>query len=146
MMSVVSSTTPLIVENSCNTPSILTVVTAAPGSDERRIRLRELPSVTPYPRSSGSTINLPKVSLISSVSIFGFSISIISEPSLCPYRENKSASRQMRRLFGGRQPLCGMGVTSLIKLTSKPAARSEEHTSELQSRENLVCRLLLEKK
>src|SRR5690606_39514954 len=27
-----------------------------------------------------------------------------------------------------------------------PVARSEEHTSELQSRENLVCRLLLEKK
>src|SRR6266511_4620743 len=27
-----------------------------------------------------------------------------------------------------------------------PAPRSEEHTSELQSRENLVCRLLLEKK
>src|SRR5690606_41195001 len=31
--------------------------------------------------------------------------------------------------------------------TSKTSAgRSEEHTSELQSRENLVCRLLLEKK
>src|SRR5690606_41942540 len=27
-----------------------------------------------------------------------------------------------------------------------PRRRSEEHTSELQSRENLVCRLLLEKK
>src|SRR5690606_13100844 len=27
-----------------------------------------------------------------------------------------------------------------------PVSRSEEHTSELQSRENLVCRLLLEKK
>src|SRR5690606_40986913 len=27
-----------------------------------------------------------------------------------------------------------------------PGGRSEEHTSELQSRENLVCRLLLEKK
>src|SRR5690606_39913474 len=27
-----------------------------------------------------------------------------------------------------------------------PPLRSEEHTSELQSRENLVCRLLLEKK
>src|SRR5690606_41275537 len=26
----------------------------------------------------------------------------------------------------------------------QPVARSEEHTSELQSRENLVCRLLLE--
>src|SRR3712207_8734262 len=29
---------------------------------------------------------------------------------------------------------------------SKKAARSEEHTSELQSRQYLVCRLLLEKK
>src|SRR5690606_41093650 len=29
---------------------------------------------------------------------------------------------------------------------SAPPGRSEEHTSELQSRENLVCRLLLEKK
>src|SRR5690606_41878252 len=29
---------------------------------------------------------------------------------------------------------------------SRGRARSEEHTSELQSRENLVCRLLLEKK
>src|SRR5436309_8163126 len=28
----------------------------------------------------------------------------------------------------------------------KSSLRSEEHTSELQSRENLVCRLLLEKK
>src|SRR2546427_7272527 len=27
-----------------------------------------------------------------------------------------------------------------------PAARSEEHTSELQSQSNIVCRLLLEKK
>src|SRR5215475_14083652 len=30
--------------------------------------------------------------------------------------------------------------------SSRTRARSEEHTSELQSRENLVCRLLLEKK
>src|SRR5688572_33094178 len=29
---------------------------------------------------------------------------------------------------------------------SRAAARSEEHTSELQSQSNLVCRLLLEKK
>src|SRR5258707_11585363 len=29
---------------------------------------------------------------------------------------------------------------------SKPSSRSEEHTSELQSRQYLVCRLLLEKK
>src|SRR5690606_40496699 len=31
-------------------------------------------------------------------------------------------------------------------VSPKASIRSEEHTSELQSRENLVCRLLLEKK
>src|SRR2546430_10842776 len=30
--------------------------------------------------------------------------------------------------------------------TGQPGTRSEEHTSELQSQSNLVCRLLLEKK
>src|SRR2546421_8437809 len=35
---------------------------------------------------------------------------------------------------------------SLGPPSSVPAARSEEHTSELQSRSDLVCRLLLEKK
>src|SRR5438477_5626304 len=36
--------------------------------------------------------------------------------------------------------------TSVAAVTSKVAVRSEEHTSELQSHVNLVCRLLLEKK
>src|SRR6266511_3797875 len=38
--------------------------------------------------------------------------------------------------------------TSSTRVTSSSTreSRSEEHTSELQSRENLVCRLLLEKK
>src|SRR5690606_40339079 len=35
---------------------------------------------------------------------------------------------------------------ALAKLRAAGWTRSEEHTSELQSRENLVCRLLLEKK
>src|SRR5690606_41213235 len=33
-----------------------------------------------------------------------------------------------------------------VDILRMPCCRSEEHTSELQSRENLVCRLLLEKK
>src|SRR5690606_39922121 len=38
-------------------------------------------------------------------------------------------------------------VAELIaKMPQLKLTRSEEHTSELQSRENLVCRLLLEKK
>src|SRR5690606_40286229 len=42
----------------------------------------------------------------------------------------------------------GKPVTRSLPFTSANSSwgRSEEHTSELQSRENLVCRLLLEKK
>src|SRR5690606_40610502 len=45
---------------------------------------------------------------------------------------------------------CTLTVIVTARLQDGPPAgrtlRSEEHTSELQSRENLVCRLLLEKK
>src|SRR5688572_31059657 len=37
-------------------------------------------------------------------------------------------------------------AASCSTTTSRTARRSEEHTSELQSQSNLVCRLLLEKK
>src|SRR2546430_6958744 len=37
-------------------------------------------------------------------------------------------------------------LSLLGRLTSDSSRRSEEHTSELQSQSNLVCRLLLEKK
>src|SRR5436309_13068869 len=45
-------------------------------------------------------------------------------------------------------PLGPLNLWADIDSRSTPSARtrSEEHTSELQSRENLVCRLLLEKK
>src|SRR3712207_8348725 len=39
---------------------------------------------------------------------------------------------------------CGRRGAPRLRRTSRP--RSEEHTSELQSRQYLVCRLLLEKK
>src|SRR5690606_40594947 len=38
------------------------------------------------------------------------------------------------------------GSSAMRALPADGVNRSEEHTSELQSRENLVCRLLLEKK
>src|SRR5436305_10791772 len=40
----------------------------------------------------------------------------------------------------------GVGKTSLGRSIAREVRRSEEHTSELQSRPHLVCRLLLEKK
>src|SRR5690606_37138981 len=56
----------------------------------------------------------------------------------CPSRSTSTAScKKPSRTFTTACPS--------TKSTSRPS-RSEEHTSELQSRENLVCRLLLEKK
>src|SRR5438445_12156649 len=40
----------------------------------------------------------------------------------------------------------GLRLSGIIDSRSYPCGRSEEHTSELQSRQYLVCRLLLEKK
>src|SRR5215475_15535252 len=45
-----------------------------------------------------------------------------------------------------RIPLLTSSAVDLIAGTMTDTRRSEEHTSELQSRENIVCRLLLEKK
>ncbi|SKW89648.1 Uncharacterised protein [Mycobacteroides abscessus subsp. abscessus] len=45
MMSVTSSFTPGTVVNSCSTPSIRMLVTAAPGMDDSRVRRSELPRV-----------------------------------------------------------------------------------------------------
>src|SRR5690606_40893966 len=51
-------------------------------------------------------------------------------------------------VFGklGRSKFNGQVVHSSNAIDTSGTPRSEEHTSELQSRENLVCRLLLEKK
>src|SRR5438874_4439830 len=48
----------------------------------------------------------------------------------------------LRLSSGGR----GTGGSCIRRCTSGATPRSEEHTSELQSRRDLVCRLLLEKK
>src|SRR2546422_6520573 len=58
--------------------------------------------------------------------------------SLPPFRVRATTTR----------PFTGMRCSSLTPGTNQAvsASRSEEHTSELQSRLHLVCRLLLEKK
>src|SRR5260370_24734148 len=45
-----------------------------------------------------------------------------------------------------RRKLMGIDRDEVSRLVREPFVRSEEHTSELQSHLNLVCRLLLEKK
>src|SRR3712207_8328231 len=45
-----------------------------------------------------------------------------------------------------RRPLRRRRTRTTSRTTTRTTRRSEEHTSELQSRQHLVCRLLLEKK
>src|SRR2546427_9532942 len=62
--------------------------------------------------------------------------------------EYRSLDREIRKLrtTPPPQPLSGfVGHSSAMQEVYK-LIRSEEHTSELQSQSNLVCRLLLEKK
>src|SRR5205809_6151536 len=71
-------------------------------------------------------------------------------------REDKSGILRFDIAFGKAWGALGMGFGSRTLAGRAPkqpaffnalaAARSEEHTSELQSRLHLVCRLLLEKK
>src|SRR2546427_9716511 len=47
---------------------------------------------------------------------------------------------------GADRPPAGFLTGAPVDEIAGPSRRSEEHTSELQSQSNLVCRLLLEKK
>src|SRR5438874_9096970 len=70
--------------------------------------------------------------------------------TLFPYTTLFRSRADEPRGDGPRHPLESRGARLGRRVVRAPAgdqdARSEEHTSELQSRRDLVCRLLLEKK
>src|SRR5947209_17761392 len=87
----------------------------------------------------------------SSPSSYFFFFLMIRRPprsTLFPYttlfRSEKVSSSHIRKLIA--EGKVGRARRLLGRVFSITAARSEEHTSELQSRQYLVCRLLLEKK
>src|SRR5690606_39997989 len=107
-----------MVSLSSNTVNITTCV-----ADDLRLTYQ----VASIPDLPGKPMSQSKISMRSS-----FHVSI-----------NSSADEaQNNRLNDGERLKCASSTFWIIRLSS----RSEEHTSELQSRENLVCRLLLEKK
>src|SRR5207302_7561870 len=69
--------------------------------------------------------------------------------SSCSKKSAGSAKAEARLCYLSclrRYPVRHLVVSSSAERAPGGRTRSEEHTSELQSRENLVCRLLLEKK
>src|SRR5437660_6179707 len=65
--------------------------------------------------------------------------------SSAPFRPTDTTSWPMRSLSSSGEPPATIRPLSMIA-RRRQSWRSEEHTSELQSRGHLVCRLLLEKK
>src|SRR2546429_9863802 len=86
--------------------------------------------------------------LFSSLFIFFFFFLMIRRPprsTLFPYTTLFRSGAETRDL-GTAACLEGSPCSGAFRGLGGPRARSEEHTSELQSRLHLVCRLLLEKK
>src|SRR5205085_11731976 len=77
--------------------------------------------------------------------IFFFFIMMRPPPisTLFPYTTLFRSPSTSRHRRSRRQAACSRPGRTRIP---RPDSRSEEHTSELQSQSNLVCRLLLEKK
>src|SRR3712207_6939882 len=77
-------------------------------------------------------------------------------PYTTPFRSGERTMDTATHTLVSRRAALKLGLGGLVTVTvggsvvlgsaSRAAARSEEHTSELQSRQYLVCRLLLEKK
>src|SRR5205809_3199127 len=92
--------------------------------------------------NSANTLNLIRRNFLAALSIFFLMLPRPPTSTLFPYttlfRSRRVADYDSEEgaVVGGRGCRCGVGRRS----------RSEEHTSELQSRLHLVCRLLLEKK
>src|SRR3712207_8959079 len=64
----------------------------------------------------------------------------------CPLRRSTAECRMAFRRRGAEETVTGTAQDAYKTMVRDHLSRSEEHTSELQSRQYLVCRLLLEKK
>src|SRR2546430_5759053 len=97
---------------------------------------------TAFERTSMSVIS----SACSPVSGCDTSSSLMFTPSLSAYEGSSACSASTNAAVP--PPRCTSAMTCRVSVVLPEASgpRSEEHTSELQSQSNLVCRLLLEKK
>src|SRR5262249_58902460 len=107
------------------------------GEPSSRRSLRHAPS----PRYANHRVPLPNAGALTiPATISPFSSMPISVPNVGMPRVNSSVPSMGSIIMRARAFVAGpLGASLLV-------SRSEEHTSELQSLTNLVCRLLLEKK
>src|SRR3712207_9465968 len=88
-----------------------------------------------------ATTEIYTLSLHDALPIFGIkpTLGLVSRSGVIPIAHSQDTAGPMARTVADAVALLG-------PLAGVDPRRSEEHTSELQSRQYLVCRLLLEKK
>src|SRR3712207_7435924 len=86
----------------------------------------------------------PRSTLFPYTTLFRSSAEVHFSPSR-PHRVS-SLPQRVCRPIAMAIVLIGRTLRMMLSSVSEAPSRSEEHTSELQSRQYLVCRLLLEKK
>src|SRR5438874_8734831 len=88
-------------------------------------------------------MSLPEYTLLAIGSLFVIIDPIATVPAFLAMTHNDAPPQRIRT---ARVACVVATIILLIFATTGKLIRSEEHTSELQSRRDLVCRLLLEKK
>src|SRR5262249_62351005 len=105
--------------------------------------------------SSACSLRVRRYRLLRTFLVFFLITRPPPSPTLFPYTTLFRSSRRSAQVESGNTTGIGWDASlearsSRSRASSKrsvpPDSRSEEHTSELQSLTNLVCRLLLEKK
>src|SRR5690606_40860873 len=95
---------------------------------------RDLPS---FPTRRSSDLHL-RITIGVNPGVNSYSTTVRNNPL-----ESSTGATSFKAVIG---EICISSSRSSLGTHESVECRSEEHTSELQSRENLVCRLLLEKK
>src|SRR2546430_12257105 len=75
-----------------------------------------------------------------------YTLSLHDALPICYLSDERDGRALAAGLKQAREFVTARPMAAICSSELAPGARSEEHTSELQSQSNLVCRLLLEKK
>src|SRR5690606_21454278 len=93
-----------------------------------------------------ATVDAAQQALLQIVDALGLLLQALAGMAQAAGQTIEARAFTMQAFAHAQQQALAQACQALANIRTAGRQRSEEHTSELQSRENLVCRLLLEKK